>query len=553
MEFAVFLLPKVEKVGIGVNAFDLTSFCCQTYVNAVSSKVSTVQSDELVLLGSQVNDVTRLQALVDKKKVMVLEATIREALRLDDEEGVECLPNEVIFAELARMGYEKPSTKLTFYKAFFSSQWKFLIHTILQCMSAKRTSWNEFSSSMASVFICLSSGDLSTHTTKYTSPTLTQKVFANMRRVGKGFSGVKTPLFKGMLVAQEVRDEGADVVPGVADNDEGAAERVVSADDDVFPTVDTKPSIPAPTPPTPPPQPSQDIPFTSQRVEHLEMDKIAQDLEITKLKRRVKKLERGNKVKVLKLRRLQKVRTAQRIDTSDDTVMDDVSNQGRMAMDQDPKIDMDHANKVLSMQEDETEPAKVHELDEDVEELKRHLQIVPNEDDDVYTEATPLARKVPVVDYQIIELNNKPYNKIIKADDTHQFKGQRMEATGIMWYADHNVYIYSADFISREETREEIEEEKSRALKRINKTPAKRQKLDEEVEELKRHLQIVPNKYDDVYTEATPLARKVPVVDYQIIELNNKPYNKIIKANDTHQLKATFVLNLASKIGRISS
>nr|GEY76452.1 hypothetical protein [Tanacetum cinerariifolium] len=69
-----------------------------------------------------VNDVIRLQALVDKKKVVVTEATIREALRLDDEEGVECLPNEEIFVELARMGYEKPSTKLMFYKAFFSSQ-----------------------------------------------------------------------------------------------------------------------------------------------------------------------------------------------------------------------------------------------------------------------------------------------------------------------------------------------------------------------------------------------------------------------------------------------
>nr|GEW52892.1 hypothetical protein [Tanacetum cinerariifolium] len=51
------------------------------------------------------------------------------------------LPNEEKFAELARMGYEKPSTKLTFYKAFFLAQWKFLIHTILQCMSPKRTTW----------------------------------------------------------------------------------------------------------------------------------------------------------------------------------------------------------------------------------------------------------------------------------------------------------------------------------------------------------------------------------------------------------------------------
>nr|GEZ53476.1 xylulose kinase-1 [Tanacetum cinerariifolium] len=70
----------------------------------------------------KVNDVTRLQALVDKKKVVITEARIRELLRLDDAEGVNCLPNEEIFTGLARMGYEKPSTKLTFYKAFFSSQ-----------------------------------------------------------------------------------------------------------------------------------------------------------------------------------------------------------------------------------------------------------------------------------------------------------------------------------------------------------------------------------------------------------------------------------------------
>nr|GFB34356.1 xylulose kinase-1 [Tanacetum cinerariifolium] len=82
------------------------------------------------------NDVTRLQALVDKKRVVVIKAAIRDALHLDDVVGVDCLPNKEIFIELARMGYEKPSTKLTFYKAFFSSQWKFLIHTILQSMSA---------------------------------------------------------------------------------------------------------------------------------------------------------------------------------------------------------------------------------------------------------------------------------------------------------------------------------------------------------------------------------------------------------------------------------
>nr|GEV96895.1 hypothetical protein [Tanacetum cinerariifolium] len=54
------------------------------------------------------------------------------------------------------------------------------------------------------------------------------------------------------------------------------------------------------------------------------------------------------------------------------------------------------------------------------EELKRHLQIVANDDDDVYNEATPLASKVPVVDYQIHHENNKPYYKIITADGNHQ-------------------------------------------------------------------------------------------------------------------------------------
>nr|GEX86882.1 hypothetical protein [Tanacetum cinerariifolium] len=65
----------------------------------------------------------------------VKESFIRRTLRLDDAEGTSCLTNAEIFEGLARMGYEKPSDKLTFYKAFFSPQWKFLIHTILRCLT----------------------------------------------------------------------------------------------------------------------------------------------------------------------------------------------------------------------------------------------------------------------------------------------------------------------------------------------------------------------------------------------------------------------------------
>ncbi|GJZ23529.1 hypothetical protein Tco_0560988 [Tanacetum coccineum] len=97
----------------------------------------------------------QLHALVDGKKIIISEASVKRDLKLDDEEGIDCLPNSTIFEQLALMGYEKISQKLTFYKSFFSPQWKFLIHTILQCLSPKTTAWNEFSSTMASAIICL--------------------------------------------------------------------------------------------------------------------------------------------------------------------------------------------------------------------------------------------------------------------------------------------------------------------------------------------------------------------------------------------------------------
>nr|GFA97726.1 hypothetical protein [Tanacetum cinerariifolium] len=247
------------------------------------------------------------------------------------------------------MGYEKPSTKLTFYKEFFSSQWRFLIHNILQCMSAKGTSRNEFSSSMASVVICLSTGDLSSYSTKYTSPALTQKVFANIRQVGKGFSGVDTPLFKGMLVAQEV---GKDVDEVHAEDVNVASIVAEGAASDDVNAAGEEPFIPSLTPTTLPPQPSKAIPFTSQ-------DKVAQALEITKLKSRVKKLEKRNKAS--KLKRLKKdviLEDAKDVAVKKSAnVKDNVDIQGRKVESQAEiyKIDLEHAKKVLSMQEEESE------------------------------------------------------------------------------------------------------------------------------------------------------------------------------------------------------
>ncbi|GJS61542.1 hypothetical protein Tco_0656326 [Tanacetum coccineum] len=40
-------------------------------------------------------------------------------------------------------------------KGHFSSQWKFFIHTILHCLSPKKTAWEQFSSNIATAIICL--------------------------------------------------------------------------------------------------------------------------------------------------------------------------------------------------------------------------------------------------------------------------------------------------------------------------------------------------------------------------------------------------------------
>ncbi|GJY34221.1 putative ribonuclease H-like domain-containing protein [Tanacetum coccineum] len=84
---------------------------------------------ELILFWSTVKAKTihgevQLHALVDGKKIVVTEASVRRDLKLEDEECIDCLPNSTIFEQLTLMG-------------------------------SKTTAWNEFSSTMASAIICL--------------------------------------------------------------------------------------------------------------------------------------------------------------------------------------------------------------------------------------------------------------------------------------------------------------------------------------------------------------------------------------------------------------
>ncbi|GJS95565.1 hypothetical protein Tco_0802533 [Tanacetum coccineum] len=194
-----------------------------------------------------INNVRHITAKVAGKSVSISEASIRSDLPFDDADGIDSLPNQAIFDDIQLMGYEGDLTVLTFNKAFFSPQWRFLFHTINHCLSSKSTSWDQIPTNIATAVICLTSNQkynfsklifdgmlrhldakkkfvmyprfisifLDKQLANVPVPldhfpvnTLTSKVFSFMVKKGKHFSGNVTPLFASMLV-QPTEDEGA--------------------------------------------------------------------------------------------------------------------------------------------------------------------------------------------------------------------------------------------------------------------------------------------------------------------------------------------------------
>nr|GEW57582.1 hypothetical protein [Tanacetum cinerariifolium] len=333
----------------------------------------------------------------------------------------------------------------------------------------------------------------------------------------------------------------------------------------------------------------------------------AQQLEIVKLKARVKKLERLNKVKSSKLRRLRKVGTSQRVESSDD--VENVFNQGRISVDMETdegvdlvidqqknaevegrnadkqaeiyNIDLDHSLKVLSMQEDNIE---VQEAVEVVTTAKLITEVVTIAATQVVAASTPILAAKPKslkivvapavstrkrkgvvirdpeeelhIDTPAETLTMKDKGKGILIEDPKPMKkkdqidwnaaldhvqakeppyikryhgikkkpqyesearkniisylknteGYKMEFFKGKTY-DQILPIFQARFDANLKvvfkSREEMEKEDEEIIKSINETPAQkaanRRKL------------------------TTSLAQKVPVVDYQVVVIDNKP------------------------------
>ncbi|GJU60247.1 hypothetical protein Tco_1238013 [Tanacetum coccineum] len=231
-----------------------------------------------------------INATIDTIRYTISEASIRDSLQLDDATGITMLPNADLFEGMGQIGYPTDGT-FTFWKSFFTPQWRYLVHHLLHCISSKSGGWDQFGSNIATALICLSTGRVYNFSklifdgmvanlkskTKflmyprflqmilniqtenkhlYLAVSLTKKIFGNMKR---GFRGAPRPLLPSMLLVATNPTAGQEHA-AVAQSQPSSSTPIPTPTPPPIPTP-TPPPIPTPTPPpiptpTPPPIPT---------------------------------------------------------------------------------------------------------------------------------------------------------------------------------------------------------------------------------------------------------------------------------------------------------
>ncbi|GJY99355.1 retrovirus-related pol polyprotein from transposon TNT 1-94 [Tanacetum coccineum] len=214
------------------------------------------------------NGTQQLVASIDSKEYTITEASVRSKLQLADAQNNN-LSNAEIYAGLATLGYvTKDATGI---HNLSDAE----IYAGLATLGPKSGGWDQFGSTVATALICLSSNrvynfskmifdgmvhnlesntkflmyprflqiilDINTESKgKYLAPTLTKKLFANMKR---GYAGDFVPLLPAMLAGAAM------------DQDEGSTQPAEPHPTPVDPLPSTSlPPIPSPPPQSPPHQ-----------------------------------------------------------------------------------------------------------------------------------------------------------------------------------------------------------------------------------------------------------------------------------------------------------
>ncbi|GJR04785.1 hypothetical protein Tco_0527769 [Tanacetum coccineum] len=295
-----------------------------------------------LMLAKTINGEVQLHALVDGKKIINTESTVRRDLQLEDAEGVDCLPNSTIFEQLTLMG-------------------------------SKTTAWNEFSSTMASAIICLATNQKKpkrkdTQVPQPSDPTKSVADEAVHKQLGNSL--VRAATTASSLEAEQdsrnitkTRSKATPNESSSLGTTSGGGPRCQETMGDTiaqtrFENV-SKHSNDSLLARGNTLQSDEDrlklnelmelCTNLQNRVLDLEKTKTTQANEIASLKRRVKKLEKKNRSRTHKLKRLYKVGLTARVESSRDeeSLGEDASKQGRINA-----IDADEEITLVSVQDD---------------------------------------------------------------------------------------------------------------------------------------------------------------------------------------------------------
>ncbi|GJS22323.1 hypothetical protein Tco_0450955 [Tanacetum coccineum] len=484
-----------------------------------------------------INGEVQLQALVDGNKIVITKSIVRRDLQLEDVDGANCLPNATIFEQLTLMG-------------------------------AKNTAWNEFSSTMASVIICLATNQ-KFNFSKY----IFESMVKNLDNVGKFlmYPRSRRPKRKDTQVLQS--SVPSDNVAYEAVNEEmddslvRAATTASSLESEQdCGNIDKTQSKATPNEPSSPGTSSGGGPRCQEtmgdtiaqtrsknvsklsndpllaRVLALKTIKTTQSTEITSLKRRVKKLEKRNKSRTHMLKRLYKVGLSRRVESSDEEGLgkDNASKQGRISnIDDDAKITLvithfDADTEVAGISDAATTVSVVSEiptvtaaneltLAQALAELKSAR---PPTQGISFREPKPVVEKDKLIKKQEHMRINEELTFKLQAEEEEEERTELVEESSKKAEAE----IAHESNLKREG--EELKQESS-----------KKQKLEEdkESEELKQCLEIVP---DDVTIDATLLSTKsLTIIDYKIYKEGKKSYFQIIRADVKARFKNTEPVN----------
>nr|GEW29677.1 putative ribonuclease H-like domain-containing protein [Tanacetum cinerariifolium] len=288
-----------------------------------------------------INDEVKIQAIVNEKRVNIKERSIRRTLRLDDAEeaGVPFF----MFPRFVQLIINHQLVDMDYHKEIFDT------------------------------------------------PSLTKKVFANMKRVGTGFSREVTLLFDNMLVqAPEAVVKAAKLMTKVVTTTEATKVSVLRKRRGVI---------------------IQD-PEETTTTATVQPKVQAKDKRKAILIEEPKPLKRKAQIKLDK-----EMKPLTQAQARRNTIVY-LKNMVGFKMDYFKGMTYDKIKPLFEKHYNYNQ-AFLDEVNEGVKVSKTEIVTDDDDDDDVYTNATPLASKIPIVDYKIHTGRNRPYFKIIRVDGNH--------------------------------------------------------------------------------------------------------------------------------------